>query len=131
MPETRTMYIELRDPAGPEEVRAALENAGLQLNGLRGVTRNQDGYILTDLLARGIWEHETSLNQCLEKNPGRCPGIPVHRDWTQLSETQQEEFIKRYAGFLESCRQDQLMPEILLRDCDEFKGTALTVQHAA
>ena len=47
MPDTRTMYIEFREPANPEAVRKTLEEAGIDTHDIREVTENHDGYILT------------------------------------------------------------------------------------
>lgn len=125
MTQTNAVHVSLKEPAEAEAVSQALEGAGIGVQAIREVTRIHDGYALTELLAQGIWEHETGQAHCASRNPGRCPGEDRHRGWAELSEEQRDAFIARYVRFLESCREEELMTDLLLKNEEAFQGVAV------
>ena len=118
---TRHVFLELSEESTPEEVARTLGYAGTQVSEARAVHGNHDGYILTQALAQGIWDYETGAGYCKDN----CPRGKKHRTWDQLSSEQQETFLSYYTTFVEQCRTDELIPEILLQDAAVFRDIAL------
>ena len=119
---TKNLYLEFSEPVDEQAVKNLLEQAGMKPVSSRTVTENNDGYILTQLLAAGIWEQETDQQNC----PGPCPEKQKHLAWAELTQEQQHTFLKGYAGFLTSCSEEELLLSELLQDCGAFEGVALT-----
>ena len=72
-------------------VAEALRQAGIETWEVREVSPNHDGVILTQALAKGIWQQETGEIRC----DGHCrnePGAPQHMTREELSTDQQETF---------------------------------------
>ena len=114
-------------------VAEALRQANIETWDVREVSPNHDGVILTQALARGIWQQETGQIRC----EGHCrnePGAPQHMTWEELSTDQQETFTSDLAHFpdhfpdhfREAGRQAEYRPERdSLDDDDMFDGIAL------
>ena len=117
---TTNFYIETQG-ANPENIKTALQTAGLKVHDVRTVTQNNDGIILTETLTRGIWNHETGQAQCKGTRQRPCD----HREWTELSPDQQHTFATLLAEFLEYQRQEYLVTSTLLEDNGEFTGVRL------
>lgn len=115
-------YIEFSETQQPDQIRNALKAAGMATSDCRAVTPNTDGYIITQVLIAGIWNHETGEARCKDQ----CPKSgPTHTPWHDLTPEQQDIFRERYVEFLESCRQQELSPCTLLEDLDQFLSVAL------
>ena len=107
----------------------ALSQANIETWEVREVSPNHDGVILTQALARGIWQQETGQIRC----EGHCrnePGAPQHMTWEELSTDQQETFTSDLARFpdhyRDAGRQAEYRPERdSLDDDDKFDGIAL------
>ena len=120
------IYVELTSPEdlgrAIETVRAALGDAGIGVVDLRAVTRNEDGHIVTDLLISGIWDHETGKRDC----DGPLPGLGARAPGLERTDSRTAAGVRRrYAQFMTNCREDQLDPDLLLQDAEEFGGVAL------
>ena len=118
-------YIEVDEPTTPDQISQAMASLGRQVRNVRAVRANHDGYILTELLAAGIWETESGADQC-EKCP---PGQQQHLKWSQLDEKQRHSFLKGLAHFLDASRTDQLLLSDILGDVTEFQGIRLKPEH--
>ena len=101
MPDTRTMYIEFREPANPEAV-------------------------LTDLLAKGIWEYGTGQWDCRDRCDGRAPDEDRHLAWEKLTDSRKNAFLKRLADFLERIRAEEMDARVLMGRAPELDGVELT-----
>ena len=119
---SRNLHLSLGAPEDLENVVEALQQAGIKVEECRPVSNNNDGHIVTDLLAQGIWAEGTGANKCR----GNCPRDKKHHLWKDLSEDQRAEFARRYAIFLTNCTSDELIAEVLLDDADEFEEVALS-----
>ena len=122
-------HLDLRKPHDALRVAEALRQAGIETWEVREVSPNHDGVILTQALARGIWQQYTGQIRC----EGHCrnePGAPQHMTWEELSTDQQETFTSDLAHFPDhfrgAGRQAEYRPERdSLDDDDEFGGVAL------
>ena len=119
--ESRYIYLELEANASPEAVAELLEAQGIKTRGSRAVVANSAGYIMTRTLASSVWNHETGYETC----QGNCPPGHKHREWGQLTEAQQNTFVRLTGEFLDNCRSDELMVHCLLEDEPIFANTAL------
>ena len=73
----RHFHLDLREPHDALRVAEALRQANIETWEVREVSPNHDGVILTQALARGIWQQETGQIRC----EGHCrnePGAPQH-----------------------------------------------------
>ena len=122
----KTFYIETTDEICEEEIKRKLKAAGVNTEQTRVVTGLHDGYVMTDLLAEGIWNYETGYDDCDEscKENGA-----KHVAWLELTAEQQDEFVRHYAQFIENSRQDCLLPDLLLEENDLFEGVLLRNRH--
>lgn len=127
MTDNTTFHVKLNSPATEDGLKEAMEAAGMNPHTVRAISPIHDGYALTELIAQGIWEHETGHAYCRERCKGKCPGDPKHLAWNELSEGQQETFIKRYVRFLENCREEELLTDVLMTEAEEFDDVALSV----
>ena len=120
----RQFHIDLMEPATAQAVVAALRQAGIEAWESREVSPNHDGVIITELLAKGIWEQETGQSLCPGKDcPGDVMGNP-HRRYEDLSEEQREIFTRSVAAFMERSRLHDYAPSLSLNQND-FQGIAL------
>lgn len=122
----KTFYIETTDEICEEEMKSKLKAAGVNTERTRTVTSLHDGYILTNLLAEGIWNYETGYDECdksCKENGAK------HVAWLELTSEQQDEFVKHYAKFIENSRQDCLLPDLLLEENDLFEDVLLRNRH--
>ena len=90
----RHFHLDLQEPHDALRVAEALRQANIETWEVREVSPNHDGVILTQALARGIWQQETGQIRC----EGHCrnePGAPQHMTWEELSTDQQETFTSR------------------------------------
>ena len=121
----RHFHLDFRKPHDAMRVAEALRQANIETWEVREVSPNHDGVILTQALARGIWQQETGQIRC----EGHCrnePGAPQHMTWEELSADQQATFTSDIAHFMEAGRQAQYRPERdSLDDDDKFDGVAL------
>ena len=118
---TTHVYLELKQPRSPEEIARILESRDAQVTEARAMTALQRGYALTDTLAHGIWQNETGADGCR----GRCPPDRSHRHWEQLTEEQRTRFIENLSRFLDNCRSEELMLDLLMEGDEEFENVAL------
>lgn len=100
-------------------VKDALRRHGIEAADIRDVTANHNGYVFTNLLAEGVWEHETGATHCQRE---RC----THRTWRQLTKEQQDAFTSALAQFLENCRTEEFQPELSLAGIPSFEDIRLT-----
>ena len=126
LPKYKTFYIETTNDICEEELKHKLKAAGINTEQTRTVTSLHDGYVLTNLLAEGIWNYETGYDECDEscKEKGS-----KHVAWSGLTEEQQDEFVKHYTQFIENSRQDCLLPDLLLEDNNLFEAVLLRNRH--
>ena len=117
----QNLYLEFSEPVERQAVNEALARAGLTVSDSRAVTKNNDGYIITNLLAKGIWNHESDSTNCA----GPCPETKKHLEWEELSPDQQQTFMSSFAQFLTKYTSEELMLNLLLEDEDDFEGVAL------
>ena len=116
-------HLELNDPLTTDQLIQALGLQGIKNFQARETSRNHEGVIVTQELARKIWSHTSGQATCT----GDCcqtPGAPRHTRWEDLDPLQQDSFMENVALFMEVCRQDQY--EIVLGFADEqFDQVAL------
>ena len=122
MTATQHLYLDLGQLTDPERVLAALRAADIHPDDYRPVSRNNTGHIVTDLLAQGIWDHESGAQEC----QGNCPPERRHLTWDQLTQDQKVAFTANYARFLTNCTSDELLLNTLLENEDLFEQVALS-----
>lgn len=118
---TTHVYLELSEPRSPEDIARLLGRANAPVTDARAMTSLERGYALTESLAYGIWQDESGAAECR----GQCPPQRRHRHWEQLSEDQRTRFIDNLARFLENCRTEELMLDLLMESDEEFETVAL------
>lgn len=118
---TKTFYIHTEGTT-TEALTNALQSAGIPVNEVRTTSINHDGIIITELLAKGTWNHGTGQAYCQATPQKPC----THLEWDQLSETQKGLFIRHMAAFLEYCGQEKFVPLSMVEDDEEFEGIRLT-----
>ena len=119
---TKGYYFETATDLTEPELRLALEKAGIKTVAARRTTLNKDGIIMTENLAKGIWNHETGYNDC----NGSCKHrTQQHAEWDQLSADQRDSFSQRLAEFLENSRMEQFSTLESMEDDEEFANVAI------
>ena len=122
----RHFHLALREPHDAPQVAEALRQAGIETWEVREVSPNHGGIIITEALARGIWQQVTGQVQC-EDHCRNEPGAPQHMTWEKLSTDQQEAFTSDIAYFMDAGRQAEYRPEReTLDEDDKFDGIALS-----
>ena len=118
-------HLTLREPHDAPQVAEALRQAGIETWEVEEVSPKHGGIIITQELARWMWEHLTGQVRC----EGHCrnePGAPQHMTWEELSTEQQAAFTSDMAHFVEAGRQEELRLERdSLDEDDNFDGVAL------
>ena len=69
-------YFETTTEMTEPELRLALEKAGIKTIDARRTTLNNDGIIMTETLAKGIWNHETGFNVATKPAKTKRRSIP-------------------------------------------------------
>ena len=118
---SRYVYLEMKEETSPEELSRQLGNTGFTVTSGRTMAGLQDGYAVTETLAAGIWDHESGYADC----GNHCTAKRPHRPWTEIPNHQRSKFVKRLAQFLDQCRQEDLLLQLLLEDEPEFSDVAL------
>ena len=112
-------YIELTNQADAAQVNQALQAAGLSPELCRSTTNNQEGIIITQSLAQGVWNNDTGYNDC----KGACTDqAQAHLSYNQLTPEQRAAFVKDLASFLHYQRINNYMPTQGQMDDDETMG---------
>ena len=119
---TQGYYFETATEMTEPELRLVLERAGVQAVDARLTTVNHNGVIITETLAKGIWNHETGYDQC----NGGCNGqAKSHTGWDRLSPEQRGAFTRRLAEFMDHSRADQFSAAESIADDAGFESVAL------
>ncbi len=83
---------------------------------------NNDGLIITDLLLKGHWNHDTGQDDC----QGECGKEPArHLDWHDLTAAQQQRFAEVASQDIMWQLTENFMPRDTLEEDEEFHGIAL------
>lgn len=123
MPFHESFHVELRQPATDEQVRQALEAAGISVFETRPVSQIHDGVSVTETLLQGIWNHQTGQAECA----GGCSPSPSrHVPYDALNPSQRTTFAESVADFMAQSRQNAYQPADFLNDDGEFLFIALT-----
>ena len=100
-------HIVTMDPQDQEQIRQALEAAGITVSQTIETTHEHEGVIMTRRMAGLTWDSQTGNNDC----DGSCAqepqdGRPPHRPLTELSPAQQTIFTDRVLAFMSLHRGD-------------------------
>ena len=119
---TSAYYFETTTNMTEQELKLTLEKAGIKTTDARRTTLNNDGIIMTETLAKGIWNHETGFNDCNETCKDQTQ---KHTEWDQLSAEQRDSFSQRLAEFLENSRVEQFSTLESMENDEEFAKVAI------
>ena len=120
------VYIETDQPFSVDDAASIIYAAGINPTAIRAVTPNQDGIILTNLYADGVWNQESGYNDC----DGHCEHLRrVHLRWEELNAAQQELFAATLSHFMDQARsgafilsehlgESPLFREVLTSECN-------------
>jgi hypothetical protein len=101
---TGYMLVTTQKDEDPERVRAALQEAGINVSDIVETTHERSGIIMTWRMAGYTWDSQTGRDNC----DGSCAenGGPPHRPLDEISPEQQHRFINRALNLMNEHRGD-------------------------
>ena len=100
--------IDEMDEMTADQLREALEMAGMKTARVEDAWGNHYGHLLTKSAISDIWQFETGAGDCQGTQDEPCQpteGGPEHRKWEELSREQQDEFTQTLCSFYHRMRE--------------------------